>query len=56
MHFHGISFMHPYKQFSRWQDMFEVWSMAGCAWYQVSISSTSCHRPDRLYGCMKEIP
>jgi len=35
--FYGVSFMHPYKQSGQWQD----------------VSSTSYHRPDCLYGCMK---
>jgi len=40
MQFYGISFMHPYKQFGQWQD----------------VSNTSCHQPNGLYECMKEIP
>jgi len=33
--------------------MLKVTCTAGCAWYWVS--STSCHRPDCLYECTKEI-
>ena len=40
MQFYGISFMHPYKESGWWQDVLKV-------------SSTSCLRPDCLYGCMK---
>jgi len=38
--FYGFSFTHPYKQTVQWHDVLD----------------TSCHRPDCLYGCMKEIP
>jgi len=36
MQFYVISFMHPCKQSGWW----------------LEVSSTSCHRPDFLYGCM----
>jgi len=41
MQFYGISFMPPYKQAGRWQNV---------------LARTSCHRPYCLYGRMKEIP
>ena len=41
MRFYGVSLTYSCKKSGRWQDVF--------------VSNTSCHRPDCLYGCMKEI-
>ena len=46
-----ISFMLPYKQSDRWQDVLDTQYQV----HQVQVPSTSCHRPDCLILSIKYI-
>jgi uncharacterized protein YjaG (DUF416 family) len=56
MQFYGISFIHPYKQSGRWQDVLETClNMSSTCFKHIlpstirHVSSTSCHRPFDMF-------